>query len=265
MKKIILALVVLAIALPASAVEPEVLITCAQVGEEPNVIVSYVNTYGEPVRAFALEIILDAGEIVAVSCLSDDYYVFPGSIVINDGVPGPWGSCAASIDANVAIIEMGSLYAAEDACHPAAPPDEGDLLLVTVSEGCQMSIIENSLRGGVVMETPEAEPDVNAPGCEVDIGCECWGDISGPTPGVPDNMVSTSDLSHMLVLLGAAGPPYQVCPVPPGYECMDISGPTVGQQDGCITTSDLSALLVYFGGLGAPYQGPCMPAPAPAP
>ena len=167
MKKIILALVVLAIALPASA---EVLITCEQVPDEPNVIIGYVNGEAEPVRAFALEIILDAGEITAVSCLSDDYYIFPSDIEIADGQVQEFGECA-DIDANVAVIEMGSLYADDDACHPTAPPDEGDLVMVTVTGNCNISITEESLAGGVVMETPEDDPDVNSPGCTVDVEC----------------------------------------------------------------------------------------------
>ena len=218
MKKIILALVVLALALPASAVEPEVLITCAQVGEEPNVIVSYVNTYGEPVRAFALQITLDEGTITAISCLSTDYYIFPSNIDIDDGEVQNFGSPAASIDGNVAIIEMGSLYAAEDACHPDAPPDDGNLVMVTVSGNCNIGITEESLAGGVVMETPEVETNVAAPGCSVDVECysgmadyaewalvgkplcwcyprQCHGDADGLSEGKNNYWVAINDLT----------------------------------------------------------------------
>jgi hypothetical protein len=176
MKKIILAFVVLALALPASA--QEVLITCAQVGDEPNVIVSYDNSEDANVRAFALEITVDTGEISTISCLSEDYYIYPGDIDIVDGQVQDFGSCVASIDANVAIVEMGSLYAPEDACHPVGPPDDGNLVLVTVTESCQMSIGENEIRGGVVMEDL-TDPDVNAPGCEVDLGCFKVGEVIG--------------------------------------------------------------------------------------
>jgi len=90
-------------------------------------------------------------------------------------------------------------------------------------------------------------------------GCRCWGDIAGPF-GPPDNMVSTSDLGLLLATLGPVGPPYEICPVPAGLECMDLAGP-FGPPDGCLSTSDLGALLAYLGPFGPPYEGPCMPAP----
>jgi hypothetical protein len=261
MKKIILALVVLIIAAPALA---RVDITCEQADGEPNVTVSYANGEAEPVRAFALEITLDAGEISAISCLSSEYYIYPGSIQIDNGEVVDFGDCVASgIDSNQVVVEMGSLYADNDPCHTTPPPDDDDLLLVTVTEACTMCITENQLRGGVVMETPSATPDVNAPCCEVEMGCECWGDISGGA-GVPDGQVSTSDLGLLLSTLGPVGSPYVLCPVPEGLECMDIAGPA-GCPDGCLSTSDLGALLGYLGPFGSPYVGPCMPDPPPCP
>jgi hypothetical protein len=205
MKKIILALVVLAIALPASA---EVLITC----EQPDVnvleaVVSYDNGEAEPVRAFALEIMVDACGIDSISCLSEDYYIYPGTIDIQNGQVQNFGTCVVSIDANVAVVEMGSLYAAEDPCHTTAPPDEGDLLLVTVTGACNMCIKEESLRGGVVMESVGAV-DVNAPCCEIEEpGCACLGDISDTAgTGPPDGFVDIGDLNALLMAMFAAYP-----------------------------------------------------------
>ena len=262
MKKIILALVVFALALPASAA---VLITCEQqVEDEPNIVISYYNGEAEPVRAFALEITVDRGTIEAVSCLSDDYYLYPGSIQIDNGEVIDFGDCVASgIDSNQVIVEMSSLYADNDPCHTTPPPDEGDLLIVTITESCTMMCIdENKLRGGVVMETPGAAPDVNAPCSDVSPP-PCYGDIAGPF-GFPDGKVSTSDLGLLLGTLGPVGSPYIICPVPAGLECMDISGPA-GCPDGCLSTSDLGALLGYLGPFGSPYVAPCMPDPPPCP
>ena len=244
MKKIILALVVLALALPASA---EVLITCEQtVPDEPNVIVSYDNGEAEPVRAFALEITLDAGEISTISCLSDDYYIYPGDIDIEDGQVQDFGSCVASIDANVGIVEMGSLYAAEDACHPDGPPDEGDLLLVTVSGECEVCITENEIRGGVVME--DLSPaDVNTGCCDVVLGPACWnydcfncGDADG------DCALTFGDISILI----AGWPPNPYNP------CADLD------KDTAMTFGDINVLIANWPPLGACANcGSCTPIP----
>jgi hypothetical protein len=275
MKKIVCALVVLALAASASAVTTVDITIAQDAPGEPNATISYA-TSGGNVRCFGLDIQLDNDEtIIAVECLSDDYYVNPQKFTY-DGMNPDFGTipclCNADdglldgLDSNGITISMCSLYAESDPDHNEAPATSNGLVRVTLSGSACITITENDRLGGVLDEdNVDVDPTFPPDPCCIDAGCQCWGDISGPTVGVPDNMVSTSDLSYMLGLLGAAGAPYQVCPVPAGYECMDISGPTVGQQDGCITTSDLSALLVYFGGIGAPYQGPCMAAPAPKP
>jgi len=272
MKKIILALVVLALAIPASA---EVLITCVQVDTGPSVIVSYMNGEAEPVRAFALEIILDEGTIVAVSCLSSDYYIFPGSINIVDGDVEDWGECAI-VDGNVAIIEMGSLYAAEDACHPAAPPDDGNLVLVTVSGNCNISIKENELRGGVVMETPEDEPDVNAPGCTVDVECysgmadydqwvlvgkpicwcyprQCLGDADGLPYGKNNYWVATPDLTILKSAWGKTA-----AQLTGNEACADFDHLPYGKNLYRVSTPDLIIMKNNWGIANGP-AGTCLP------
>ncbi len=102
-------------------------------------------------------------------------------------------------------------------------------------------------------------------------GCPCWGDIVGSTSPAPDGIVNTADLGAMLGLLGplfGSSPPYEVCPVPTGWECMDLAGSTSPAPDGCINTADLGAMLGYLGplfGSTPAYQGPCMPAPPSGP
>jgi hypothetical protein len=161
---------------------------------------------------------------------------------------------------------MGSLYAEGE-----TPPDNSGnpaLVIITLG-GCDsgdddvtVSVAENDVRGGVVMENPDevvtvASSPLVAGGSLGD--CEapcCWGDISGPV-GVPDGVVSTSDMSALLIALSNAGPPYSITPVPAGMECMDVSGP-VGVPDGAISTSDMSALLIHLNNAGPPYQAGCM-------
>jgi hypothetical protein len=247
MKRIVFALLVLMVAAPAGA---EVLITCEPASpNEPNVIVSYDNSEPNSVRAFALEITVDAGEISAVSCLSDDYYLYPGSINIINGEVEDFGSCVAFIDSNVVIIEMGSLYADEDPYHTTPPPDIDDLLLVTVTEECQMCISENEIRGGVVMEDL-SDPNVNAPCCGADVCptcptcwyCDCFpcGDTNC------DCQLTFGDISILI----AAWPPNPYNP------CADLT------QDGMMTFGDISVLIANWPPHGGCANcGTCTPIP----
>ncbi|MHC4193185.1 MAG: hypothetical protein ACYSP9_03285 [Planctomycetota bacterium] len=185
MRKIIFALVLLMLAAPAWA---EVLITGAQVGDEPNAIVSFANSEGQHVRAFSIDIIVDGGAVItAVECLNDDYYVYPGSIQISDNTVTNPGTCVCDdsyddtlpgLDSNGVTIEMASLYSVNDVEHPNAPLDAGDLLKITLSGNDTQTICirANGLRGGVVMEDASTvEP--NAPCFQVDLPAStCMGD-----------------------------------------------------------------------------------------
>lgn len=167
MKKIVCALVVLILAAPASA---EVIITCAQVPDEPNFIISYECTAGEEVRCFGLDIQFNNAEtVVAVECLSDDYYVFPGQFSY-DGVTPSFGTCdctgkpGALPGPNGVTIEMCSLYAADDDDHNEPPVAQNGLVKITVSGNTCITITENSLRGGgVVLADNTVLPDPNLP------------------------------------------------------------------------------------------------------
>jgi hypothetical protein len=247
MRKIIFALVVLMLAAPAWS---EVLITTAQVGGEPNVIVSFVNSEGQHVRAFALDIVVESSEnpdlvISAVECLSDDYYVYPGSIQITDNEVTSPGSCVcddsyddtlAGIDSNGVTIEMASLYSVNDVDHNQPPADAGDLVKLTLSEcgaDVTITITANVLRGKVVLEDATSV-DPNAPEGSADIGaCTC---IAPDDQPLFDNWV-------------AAGEPNCWCPE---YECQNV-GDSDGDCD--IDTGDITTLIagwnVYLNGVCA--------------
>ena len=188
MKKLVV-LAVLLMAVPAMAA---VDITVAKTGTN-ELTISYDAT-GEAnnVRAYALEIIIDDPciSIDTVDCTGNtDYDIYPGSIVIvGDSVTAD-GQCLCDggfpgtpDDPNHKTIEAGSLYA------DGAPAKTGDLAVVTLAgcdsvgaaTTCNVQVVENVIRGGVVMENPDEDVTVNLPDGEVghDLGTcaipTCW-------------------------------------------------------------------------------------------
>jgi hypothetical protein len=174
------------------------------------------------------------------------------------------GTPVAESDVSSMIVEMGSLYAAEDPVHTSPPAENGILLEFKVDndKDCHVSLAQNAIRGGVVMEdtTQTFSPSyVTLVECDVVFAppvpvCEtCLGDATG------DNKISGADLSAIVSLLSPAyagtTPPYTVNPVPPGYECYDMSG------DGKISGADLSAIVSLlspaYAGTTPPYTALC--------
>ncbi|MHC4315232.1 MAG: hypothetical protein ACYSW3_22535 [Planctomycetota bacterium] len=184
-------------------------ITAAQVGEpcDFRFIISYDAT-GETnlVRAFAFDIRLgNDANIVEVTALNADYYIYPGTIQIDaQGKVTDYGSPVApysdlpggtlpGLDSNGITIEMASLYAPVGPGSPNAPAKSGDLLsirvsgefcvfptcasCIPVSEYCCITISGNVARAGstgVVMEDPNETVEVNFPICDVDPCIPCY-------------------------------------------------------------------------------------------
>ncbi len=159
----------------------DVNITAVQVGDTNEVIISYDAT-SEPnlIRAFAFDIQLDNdANIVSVSGLSIDYWVYPGSIQITaDGRITDIGSIGADYadlpgytllgppDANGVTLEAASLYAPVGPGSPNSPYKTGDLASIIVSGDTCLSIRANVPRAGatgVVMEDPNELVTVNYP------------------------------------------------------------------------------------------------------
>jgi len=161
MKKIILVVVILALATPAMAV-----IDINAVDEGSGVVrIDYdASGHGQLPRAFALNITVDAGTIDDVSSYfigeGAGYGIFPGSIDINEttgvvddngtpvGDPCAFPDTLPGLDTNGVTIEMGSLYVGG----PNAPAAGGTLCRVTVSANCTLSVSGNIGRGRVVNE-----------------------------------------------------------------------------------------------------------------
>lgn len=258
MKNIMLVLAVCLLAAPALAA---VTIECNQI-DVNTVEVSY-DAAGEPnlMRAIALDITVDNGQtITGVNDIDPNYYIHPGSFSYNAGTGEVSGSLVCDpgyaetlpgLDSNGITIEMGSLYVGA----PNAPAAQGVLFTFTVSGDCNVTVTENAIRGGVVMEDPDYTPTNNLPcGCQIieaEVGCQCWGDVTGDL-----TTVSGLDLADIVSYLHPAYAPGYEAPITPAMECANVNG------DDKISGLDVSDIVSYLHPVYAPgYEGPCMPAP----
>jgi hypothetical protein len=268
MKKIIITLAVLLLAVPAMA---DVTITLTP-GPGPNDVTVSFSTSGEAelVRAIALDLQFSdpCAWIEDVNCADNSgYSIYPGSIVIDAGgnVTNP-GSCGI-LDTNSMTSEQGSLYE----IGVDTPPTPGDLFIVTLG-GCgqigsggdvAITVSPNILRGGIVMEDASNPITVNMNGCTVNIGeCEesnpclaCPGDICDTsTTGAPDGRVDFGDWSKLTTAMSNIGNPgdYFVIPMA-GFECIDICDTsTTGPPDGRVDFGDWSKLTTVMQNTGNP-------------
>jgi len=96
MKKIMFVLALLVLAVPVwAATTTNVEITCQTTPGEPEVAIGYITGDG-CVRAFALDIVVTSPALILdVNCVSADYYIYPGSIQIDEnGNVTDDGDCA---------------------------------------------------------------------------------------------------------------------------------------------------------------------------
>jgi hypothetical protein len=168
-------------------------ISVTQVGDTNEFIISFDTTSElNLVRAFALDIQLsNDANIIEVTGISDDYYIYPGTIRIDaSGNVIDYGTALADyndlpsgtltgLDSNGVTIEMASLYAPTGPGSPNAPAKSGNLLSIIVSgefcvfptytgcapvsDDCCITISGNTPRAGstgVVMEDPNEVADV---------------------------------------------------------------------------------------------------------
>ena len=162
MKKIVLSILVLMLAGSAMAAK-DVNFVAVHEGTTGVVRIYYdANSPPGPLpRAFALDITVDNSQTIdAISDLSVDYWVYPGSIDINDvggvndvGTPvADYNDLPSDTELGLGTsgitIEMGSLYVGA-----ANEPDPCALLCkVTVSSDCNLTITGNVGRGKAVLE-----------------------------------------------------------------------------------------------------------------
>lgn len=164
-------------------------ISCAQVGDTNEVIISFdATSETNLIRAFALDIRLDNdANIMEVIGINPDYYIYPGTILIDaSGNVIDYGTALAEysdlpsgtlsgLDSNGITIEMASLYAPVGPGSPNAPAKSGDLVSIRIDRTTGITISANVARAGptgVVMEDPNEVVEVNFTSCSV-YGCIC--------------------------------------------------------------------------------------------
>ncbi len=160
MKKIVLGILVLMLAAPAMAIQD---VDFVAVHDGAGVVAIYYDSNTPPgplPRAFALDVTVDNGTILSLSDLSLKYWVYPGSIDINDaGEVNDVGTPVADyndlpsdtefgLGTSGITLEMGSLYVGG----PNAPDPCALLIKVMVSTDCNLTLAGNVGRGKTVME-----------------------------------------------------------------------------------------------------------------
>jgi hypothetical protein len=253
MKNFILPLAVALIATPAWAT---VAITVVDEGDGIAAINYAVSGEPNKVRAFALDITVDAGVIEEIS----DYMkgegaffgIFPASFrdyITVDATTGEvttWDvneytpladpndpGAEDGLGTAGVTIELGALYYPTGDSSPNAPPDSGTLCKLKVSETCNMCVAENATRGGIVLTDPSVAPTVDLSGaCPVAVTVgqgECF----------PNSYSTYNDWVAM-------GSPACWCaaPVGSGYQCDgDVDGATETFFKYRIYGNDLGAIV----------------------
>jgi hypothetical protein len=137
--------------------------------------IQYQCTASEIIRAFALDVTVDRGQIVGISNFfrgqsvpgSTGYGIFPASfrdhITIGSGTNIDWSGSdytplavvadnpsgtLPGLNSSGVTLEFGALWQANDPS--AIPAPTGTLCLLALSQGAQVSIAPNVSRGGVV-------------------------------------------------------------------------------------------------------------------
>jgi len=145
-------------------------------------------TDGEKVRAFALDLTVDAGTIEGISdfvrgestAAQPGYGIFPANFARYITVDPDTGEVAAwDIDEYTPVadpcdpgalgglgtsgitVEMGALYYPTDDNSPNAPPNSGMLFKLTLSQEANLTVALNEVRGGIVLTDPDVAATVD--------------------------------------------------------------------------------------------------------
>jgi len=182
MKRLSLLLAVLVLASPALA--------AVRIIVEPdgNTAAIKYETDGEIVRAFALDIMVDAGTIIGISDFirgestaeNPGYGIFPANFGRYIAVDADTGEVATwdvndytpvadpcdpgalgGLGTDGITIEMGALYYPAEDNSPNAPGTSGTLCRLTLSTTANVTVSLNEVRGGVVLTDPDVAATVD--------------------------------------------------------------------------------------------------------
>ena len=192
MKKIVFLLAVLAIGACASAA-----VRIIVEGQSGLASIKY-QTDGEKVRAFALDVKVNSGTITGISefikgestAAKPGYGIFPAkfsqfvSVDATTGEVTSWDvndytpladpcdpGSLGGLGTGGVTIELGALYFPPADSSPNAPGDSGLLCKLALSQSAQVTVTENTIRGGIVLTNPanKATADLTkAQGIQVD-------------------------------------------------------------------------------------------------
>ena len=143
--------------------------------------------------AFGLDIQVDSSAVIDVPySVNPSFWVYPGTRTYTGTPPAVDSNGTPYADYNDytsdtyhgpgtggMTLEMGALFSPPEVNSPNVPASSGLLLKFTVDTDCNVTVAENSIRGGVVMVGGE-DADPNLTGCQVDLGCfpSCHDDYS---------------------------------------------------------------------------------------
>jgi len=167
-------LIVLLLAYPAQAT---VVLTFTDLGNAVVELGYDASQEASLVRAFGLDIAVSQGIIISIENLSFDYWFYPGSTIIDPEtgeiihtgtptVPSDTPGALGGLGTSGMTIGMASLYSEDDPVHNTPPPVSDVLFTFTVSAECDVTVAENSVLGGVVLED-STPPGIYAPPCHV--------------------------------------------------------------------------------------------------
>ncbi len=209
----------------------EVIITAVSEGNGIVAINYDATSEDEPVWRFALDITKEEGIIEGFSDVSAYYWLFPSTVVIEDGVvidpgtpvvPGDEPGALGGLGTDGITIEMVSYY------EPGVddpPPSSGTLLKLQTIGAAEVCIALNELRDGVVME--DGTLAIVQPGCYRDFYPACWNNPCQPYgDGNGDGVITAWDVQCVIRAWRGEYDP-----------CCDFN------RDGVITAIDLQALV----------------------
>ncbi len=187
MRKIVFLLAVLAIGACASAA-----VRIIVEGQNGVASIKYA-TDGEKVRAFALDVKLNSGTFTGISgyikgestAAKPGYGIFPARFSQYIAVDATTGE-VSSWDANEyspladpcdpgslgglgtggVTLELGALYYPPADSSPNAPGNTGTLCTLSLSQSAQVTVTENTVRGGIVLTNPTVKPTVDLSGAQ---------------------------------------------------------------------------------------------------